>query len=170
MQNYLQSKEGEDSDIFEFMVEEVYKPLGMGPGVFTSLRTKDNNWQGQVYGGYGLWWIPDDLAKISTFLNNDHGMINGEQILNASFLDDAMQRDPTDRGVIRDGNGRYNNAFWADSYDLGCEIWIPQMYGYSGIVVTLIPNGTVYYYASDNQEFNSYAAIEESNKLIPMCP
>lgn len=174
MQNYLRSHEGKDADIFDFVVDEIYKPLKMGSGVFSTLRTRDNNWQGQPYGGYGLWWIPDDLAKITTFLNVDHGVIDGVQILDAGLLDDALQKDPKDRGVTRDGNGKYNNAFWADQYTLesgtGCSVWVPQMYGYSGIVVTLMPNGTAYYYASDNQEFTSTAAIRESDRIISMCP
>jgi len=170
MHNYLQSQAGEDTDIFEFMVDEVYAPLKLNPGVFSTLRTKDDNCQGQAYGGYGLWWVPDDLAKISTFLNINHGTISGKQILHPDLLDDALQRDPTDRGVIRDGIGRYNNAFWADEYNSdGCQFWVPHMYGYSGIVVSLMPNGTAYYYASDGQEFTSTAAIQESNKMISMC-
>jgi CubicO group peptidase (beta-lactamase class C family) len=173
MQNYLQTQASVDADIFDFVVEDVYKPLKMGPGVFTTLRTKDNNWHGQPYGGYGLWWIPDDLAKLTTFLNANHGMINGEQILQPDLLDDAMQRDPDDRGVDRDGKGKYNNAFWADEYSSrdgsNCDFWVPHMYGFSGILVSLMPNGTAYYYASDNQEFNSTAAIHESDGIISMC-
>ena len=79
----------------------------MGPGVFSTLRTAENNWQGQPYGGYGLWWIPDDLAKLGIFLNVNHGMIDGEQILHPDLLDDALQRDPKDRGVDRDRGGKY---------------------------------------------------------------
>jgi CubicO group peptidase (beta-lactamase class C family) len=162
-----------EADIFNFVVEEVYKPLKMGPGVFSTLRTKDDNWQGQPYGGYGLWWIPDDLAKLSMFLNVNHGMIDGEQILPPDRLDDALQRDPNDRGVDRDGTGKYNNAFWADPYTLpdgsGCTFWVPHMYGISGILVSLMPNGTAYYYASDNQEFISMPAIQESDGIISMC-
>ena len=170
LHNYLQSQEDASADIFEFMVDEVYAPLKMNPGVFSTLRTKDDNWNGQAYGGYGLWWVPDDLAKISTFLNREHGIINGKQILHPDLLDDALQRDSDDRGVIRDGNGRYNNAFWADEYNLdSCQFWVPHMYGYSGIVVSLMPNGTTYYYASDGQEFTSSAAIQESHQIISMC-
>lgn len=173
LQNYLVFQEGADADLYDFVVEEIYQPLGMGPGVFSTLRTRDDNWQGQPYGGYGLWWTPDDLAKISTFLNVDHGQIDGVQVLDPDMLDDALQRDPSDRGVTRDGVGRYNNAFWADQYTSeendGCSFWVVNMYGYSGIVVTLMPNGTTYYYASDNQEFSTYEAIRESDKLISMC-
>jgi CubicO group peptidase (beta-lactamase class C family) len=173
MGNYLISKEGPSADLFDFMVAEVYQPLNMGPGVFSTLRTKDDNWEGQPFGGYGMWWVPDDLAKLTTFLNVDHGAINGEQILHPDLLDDALQRDPTDRGVVRDETGRYNNAFWADRYTVGeaatCTVWVPHMYGISGIVISLIPNGTAYYYASDNGEFTSTAAIQESSNIIPLC-
>ena len=173
MQNYLRTKEGLEADIFQFVVDEVYRPLGLGPGVFSTVRTEDKNWTGQPVGGYGLWWIPDDLAKLTTFLNVDQGRIKGDQVLNPEQLAAALQRDPDDRGVVRDGNGRYNNAFWADTYSsvtkAGCSYWVPHMYGYSGIVVALIPNGTTYYYASDNQEFTTTNAIQESDRLIPIC-
>ncbi|MFQ5943162.1 MAG: serine hydrolase [Anaerolineales bacterium] len=109
LQNYLQSQEGSDADIFEFVVDEVYTPLNMNPGVFTTLRTKDDNRQGQPLGGYGMWWIPDDLAKIANFLNADSGAIDGEQFLHSEILATALQRDPADRGVDRNRNGKYNN-------------------------------------------------------------
>jgi hypothetical protein len=73
MHNYLQSQEGSDADIFQFVVDEVYMPIKVGPGAHTSMRTADNNWQGQAEGGYGLWWTRDDVAKIATLLNNEGG-------------------------------------------------------------------------------------------------
>ena len=174
MQNYLQTQDGENADIFEFVVDEIYKPLEMGPGVFSTLRTKDDNWQGQSYGGYGMWWTSDDLAKISNFLNADNGAINGEQILHPDLLAAALQRDPNDRGVDRGRYGKYNNAFWAGKYGKSngydCEFWVTEMQGYSGIVVVLMPNGSSYYYASDGRQFTWDAALWESNKIIPHCP
>jgi hypothetical protein len=172
MQNYLETLDGPDADIFEFVVDEVYKPLKMGPGVFSILRTKDNNWQGQPYGGLGIWWVPDDLAKISNFLNVENGTIGSVQILQPGMLSAALQHDPDDRGVDRDGQGKYNNAFWAYRYKTGfdCEFWVPEMLGYSGIVVALFPNGSTYYYASDNQEFTWDMALREADKIAPLCP
>ena len=172
MQNYLRGIEGDDADIFQFVVDEIYQPLGLGSGVYSTVRTMDDNWSGLSVGGYGLWWVPDDLAKLTTFLNNDQGKINGVEILDPDQLGAAMQDDPEDRGVVRDGDGRYNNAFWADEYyslDGLCRFWVPHMYGYSGIVVALIPNGTAYYYASDNQEFTTTRAIQASAEMIPVC-
>ena len=172
MQNYLETQDGDQADIFQFVVDEIYQPIGLGPGVNSIVRTRDNNWTGLPVGGTGLFWSPDDLAKISTLLNFDHGEIQGEQILDPVQLDAALQINSEDRGVRRDGDGRYNNAFWADEYtsqDGTCRFWVPHMYGYSGIVVALIPNGTAYYYASDNQEFNTTRAIQEAAELIPVC-
>ena len=174
LQNYLQSIEGPEADIFNFLVNEVFIPINVGPGAHTSARTKDNNWQGQPYGGYGLWWIQDDLAKITNFLNVDRGAVDGEQLLHPDYLAAALQLEPSDRGVEIDSRSKYNNAFWARVYDqqegFECEFWAPQMLGYSGIVVVLMPNGSSYYYASDNREFTWLDALKESDKIIPHCP
>jgi hypothetical protein len=174
MQNYLQTQEDPEADIYEFLVEEVFKPINIGPGAYTSQRTKDDNWQGQVLGGYGLWWIHDDIAKIAAFLNNDSGMVNGEQILHPDMLASTLQQNPADRGVDIDSGWKYNNAFWAQEFTskngYECEFWIPHMSGYSGITIALMPNGTTYYYSSDNREFTWFYAVKESNRLIPHCP
>ena len=174
MQNYLQTQQGSDADIYQFVVDEVYRPLGLGPGVFTTMRTADNGWQGEAEGGYGQWWIPDDIAKIGTFLIRDNGKINGGQILHPEILAAALQQDPDDRGVMIDSQRMYNNSFWANHYTpsngFDCEFWVPQMLGVSGNVVVLFPNGITYYYFSDNQEFTWDAALRESDKIIPLCP
>jgi len=171
MQNYLQSQRGPDADIFDFVVEEVYRPLGMGPGVMSTMRTADDDWQGQAEGGYGIWWTPDDIAKISTLLQNG-GQFEGEQLLHPRLLAAALQQDPDQRGVRISGFGMYKNAFWGDQYPenrFGCEVWIPTMQGVSGNVVALMPNGSTYYYFSDNKEFTWDVAVRESNKIKAFC-
>jgi CubicO group peptidase (beta-lactamase class C family) len=174
LQNYLQSRQGSQADIFQFVVDEIYRPLGIGPGAFSSMRTQDNNWQGQAEGGYGLWWTPDDIGKIAMLLNKDGGKINAEQILHPALLSAALQQDPSERGVRIDSRRMYNNAFWANRYSqadgFGCELWVVEMLGVSGNVVALMPNGITYYYFSDNQEFTWEAALWEANKMIPLCP
>ena len=173
LQNYLQSLEGPQADIFDFLVEEVFLPLHINPGTSSTLRTKDDNWQGQPYGGYGLWWGQDDIAKITNFLDVDGGAIGGEQLLQPEYLAAALQADPADRGVDIDSRSKYNNAFWARRFDkregYQCEFWVPHMLGYSGIVIVMMPNGSSYYYASDNREFTWLEAVKESNKIAPHC-
>ena len=174
LHNYLQTQGTPEADIFQFVVNEVYRPLGLGPGAYTTMRTADNDWQGQAEGGYGLWWIPDDIAKIGLLLNNQAGKINGEQILHPGLLVAALQQDPADRGVRIERQRMYNNAFWANRYTKAdgfkCEFWVPQMLGVSGNVVALFPNGIIYYYFSDNQEFTWDAALREADKILPLCP
>ncbi len=173
MQNYLQTRQGPSADIYQFVVDDVYRPLGLGPGAYTSMRTADNNWQGQAEGGYGQWWIPDDIARIGTFLIRDQGKINGKQILQPDLLAASLQQNPDDRGVQIDSQRMYNNSFWANHYTTAngfeCEFWVTQMLGVSGNVMALFPNGITYYYFSDNQEFTWDAALRESDKIIPLC-
>jgi hypothetical protein len=95
-------------------------------------------------------------------------------VLHPGLLEAALQRDPKDRGVKIDSRRMYNNAFWADHYTRSdgfeCEFWVPQMLGVSGNAVVLMPNGTTYYYFSDNKEFTWADAVRESNKMLPFCP
>ncbi|MCP4411473.1 MAG: beta-lactamase family protein [Gammaproteobacteria bacterium] len=173
MQNYVQTQESNATDIFNFIVDEVYKPIKMGPGAFSTARTEDNNWAGQAFGGYGLWWISDDIAKITTLLNVDNGKYNQQQLLNRGLLDTTMQLSPSDRGVTINASENYNNGFWATGYNttdgFSCAFWVTEMQGYSGIVVVMMPNGTTYYYASDNREFTWINAVRESDRIAPHC-
>ncbi len=172
MQNFLRNKEGASADIFQFVVDEVYKPIKMGPGVFSTTRTSENNWRGQPIGSFGMWWTADDVAKITALLNGG-GAHDGEQILHPALLAAALQREPGDRGVDIGPGAKYNNAFWSSRYGAPdgyrCDFWVPYMAGYSGDVVTLMPNHTAYYYFSDNREFTWGGAVRESNKIAPHC-
>jgi hypothetical protein len=175
MHNYLQSQEGANADIFQCLVDEVFKPVKIGPGAYTSLRTSENNWQGQAFGGYGLWWTQDEIAKIATLLNNNRGVASGMQILHPNLLASAMQDDPNDRGLDTGTGLKYNNGFWAKKFtpeefpEYTCTFWTPFMSGYGGIIVVMMPNGSTYYYFSDNNEFSWYSAVSESNKMISHC-
>ncbi len=173
LQNYLQAQEGPRADIFEFVVDEVFIPVGIGPGAHSTLRTSEDDWQGQPFGGYGLWWIQDDIAKVTTLLHNDGTLASGKQVLHPDLVATALQKDAADRGVRIDSNSQYNNAFWADKYgpadDYDCEFWVSEMLGYSGIAVVLMPNGSTYYYFSDNREFTWSDAVRASDSIIPHC-
>lgn len=174
MNNYLQTQEGSGADIFDMVRDEVYASINLSLGVST-VRT-DNASSGAPFGGYGLFWTRDDIAKIAKFLNNDNGYANGSQILHSAMLDDSMQRNPNDRGMTTSGTTafKYNNGFWAKDFGAAdgypCTFWTPFMSGYGGITVVMMPNGATYYYFSDNDEFSWYNAVHEANKLSPHCP
>ena len=177
MNNYLVQQQGSGADIFNFVRDEVYIPLHMSAGALTTLRT-ENSPDGAPFGGYGLFLTQDDIAKISLLLNNQNGIIDGNQVLEPSLMAASLQRDPNDRGLNTTGVPvfKYRNGFWAREWTPAenrrytCSFWTPFMSGYGGISVIMMPNSSTYYYFSDNNEFEWYNAVNESHKLSPMCP
>jgi CubicO group peptidase (beta-lactamase class C family) len=177
MNNYLVEQEGSGVDIFNFVRDEVYIPMHLSAGALTTLRT-DNNPDSVPFGGYGLFLTQDDIAKISLLLNNQNGSIDGIQVLEPDLLAASLQRNSNDRGLNTTGVPvfKYRNGFWAKEWtpsenrQYTCSFWTPFMSGYGGITVVMMPNGATYYYFSDNNEFDWYKAVNESNKLSPMCP
>ncbi len=175
MSEYVQTFAGGGVDIFDLLVQEVWKPLGVGPGAHTSLRTSDSGWQGETFGGYGLWFIADDLAKITDLVNVDGGQIGGAQVLNPASLDAAMQRDPADRGMLTTAATpfMYNNGFWALEFTQAqgypCDFWVPFMSGYGGITVAMMPSGATYWYVSDNAEYDWQDVIGAAHASVADC-
>ncbi|MFE2448878.1 hypothetical protein ACFXDF_43825 [Streptomyces sp. NPDC059426] len=175
MNNYLQDKAGSDADIFDMLRDDVLEPIGVGPDSLVSSRT-DNSPGGAPFGGYGMFWTQDSVARFAKFLNNDHGAVNGTQILDPTLLAATMQRTPQDRGMTTTGTKpmKYQNGFWgaeftsADNPAYTSPFYVPFMSGYGGITVAMMPNGATYYYFSDNNEFSWSAAVAEADKLAPM--
>lgn len=174
MQRFLHEQEGPEADIFELVVDEVYKPVGVGPGAHTTMRTSDNAWHGQPITGYGLFWTADDVAKLSTFVNINQGRLGTTQVLHRGLLDGAMQWAHNDPGPPTAWAFRYNNGFWARHFDAdavpeyGREFWVPHMVGWGGIIVALLPNGATYYYFNDNDDFAWSSAAIEAMRIRPL--
>lgn len=176
MQGYLQSQAGSSADIYDMLYNEVLAPIGVGPGAQTTLRTSDNNWQGRPFGGYGLWLIQDDIAKIIKLLNTDSGAYNGTQLLDSSLLASAMQKNSSDYGLATSNQPFvYNNGFWGHEFTTSdgypCSFRTPFMSGFGGISVIMMPNGSTFYVFSDNGDFNWYDVVQEShNNIGSNCP
>lgn len=168
LQNYL------GSDIFDFLVEQVFGPLKIGPGAHTSARTSENNWQGQAFGGYGLWWTVDDVAKLADVMQNRGRTPDGSQLLHPDLVATAMQRTP-DRGYLTGSGEYYRLGFWSSKFtpqvdpEFQCTFYTPYMSGTGGVTILMLPNGMTYYYFSDNGEFVWLDAVKESNRMRSQC-
>ncbi len=157
MQAFLRQQTGPDADIYrDLLVKPIWKKLALSPVAYKTRRTRDA--VAQPYTGWGLSFVPDDLARIARFINHDHGRIDGVDMLDAAALSAALQQDPSDPGLPAPGKDfRYNNGFWA--WNAGPvlkrkkPLWVPFMSGYGGISVVLMPNGMTYYYVSDNGQY-----------------
>ena len=145
----------------------------------------DNSANGKPFGGYGMFLIQDDIAKIGRFLNNSDGLINHAQVLDPTRLQESLFRtaNPSLLGLPVPDTGtpalpntfRYHNLFWAKHMtgrefpQYRCDFWVPFMSGYGGNSVLLLPNGATYYLFSDGNEFSWNTAVNEINKIAPLC-
>jgi hypothetical protein len=184
MNAYLERQRGSGADIFNSIRDSVYLPIHISRGGLSTLRT-DNSATGRPHGFNGLFVIRDDMVKIGRLLNNSGGAVGGRQVLDSARLAESLFRtaQPSTLGVavpdrgrpVVPGTFRYHNQFWAKHMTsaefphLGCDVWVTFMSGYGGNVVVLLPNGATYYVFSDGDEMVWYAAVEEINKIAPLC-
>ncbi|GAB3011047.1 choice-of-anchor D domain-containing protein [Bowmanella dokdonensis] len=174
MQQVVEANQGSQADYFrDMLVAEIYQPLGLSPLTWESKRTYDG--QAQVWGGYGLSLHGDDFLKVGAFLSLNSGQIGGQTMLDPTLLADALQQ-TSNRGLTTGtSSSRYQNGFWA--YDLSASTqvacanptWVPYMSGFGGIGLVMLPNGMVYYYVSDNNEYGFTKTVKELNKISPVC-
>lgn len=167
------AKVGADRDFYnDLLIDPVWRPLHLHPALDVVRRTYDAT--AEPFAGYGLTLTADDVAKLSIFLNDDHGMRKGRPILDQAMLSAALQQTPSDPGLRAGADDvRYHYGFWAWNAQaaLGCTqpAWIPFMSGYGGIVIALLPNGMTYYYVSDGNSFVFSRAVAEADKIRPFC-
>lgn len=166
MDNYYQG------DLFDKLVEEVYQPLKLSPTTFTTIRTQDD--KADPFWSHGMTWHADDMVKLGKVIN-DRGIINGQQVLNAAIMDDMLLKGG-DLGLeTYDSESTYLNGVW--TYDMGqrttplCPTgsWVSYMSGYGGIGVVMFPNGAIYYFVSDSNNYAFGNAEKEINKMSSVC-
>ena len=172
LQAYVKSLEGSTKDVYaDTIVAEQWNAINAGPTVKYTRRTYDTT--AQPFAGYGLVWQPDDVAKIGSYIGISQGVVGGTPLLDATLLNAALQKTPTDPGLSAGTDTRYNNGFWAYNVktSLGCanDRWVPFMSGFGGISVVLMPNNTVYYMFNDNAQFLWVDAVIQSAKIRAVC-
>lgn len=169
----LGARLGRDVDLYEELVwQPVFARLGLSPIARSVRRTHDS--VAQPLFGWGMYFQPDDIAKLALFLGPGRGRIDDEHLFDEAMFEAAMQRDPADRGLPADMEGmRYKGGFRALDVApwLGCSdsAWVIVLSGYGGIVMALFPNDTAYYYFSDGGTYRWMASARESHRLRPFC-
>tara|TARA_R110002049_G_scaffold54869_25_gene152438 strand:+ start:4168 stop:6288 length:2121 start_codon:yes stop_codon:yes gene_type:complete len=172
MRALLSRHTGHAVDIYsELIAMPLWQPLRLSAVAMTSRTTYDTT--AQALTGWGLTFIPDDIARIGEWLLQVASGTSTNAI-DRELLGAALQQNPDDRGLPTGTPGfRYNNGFWAHDIAgyIGCPqpVWVPFMSGYGGISVVLFPNNTLYYYFSDGYTQRWREAAVEINKLGNMC-
>jgi len=173
MDALLLSQGEEITDSFGWAVERIYKPAGLPPELFSSLRTWEDGGQnnGTAFGGYGMILTPQGIAQLSRFVL-DGGAVDGKQILHPDRLAETLFQDPEDVGApMNYYDWSYNNGMWG--YPLapwGCEGKVPTLFGVSGVTVMLAPNGVVYFAFNDMVEQPVVSILNQLDAISPLCP
>ena len=173
LQRLLQKREGPDASLWEMMQAEVYGPIGIRHmTAVTSFETDDR--PGVPHMGYGLYMNLDEIAKVTRLLHNE-GKHNGKQLLSPAKLAEALYQTPT-RGLPtgdsnEHGQNTYHMSLWHMPFrsDQGIEFSIPEMHGWGGIVVTLMPNGMTAFKIG-NAGYETMSMTEVANRLRPFKP
>jgi hypothetical protein len=193
---YLKSQQGSSADLFTMMKTDVYTPLNMSQGFMVTERTdnaQNPSTSGAITGApagyFGLFYNIDDMAKIGSFIDAGTGVINGNQVIDPTRLQDALYKTSNpgltvpcavttcNSSNLYDWHFVYNHNFWgkvvtnAEYSTIHCTTYptIPFMSGYGGITIMMFPNGATYYVQSDAYEFWIDAAITQIAKLSPIC-
>ena len=173
MDALLVREEVEWSDSFDFAVDRIYRPAGVSPDSFTTLRTWENGGQnnGTAFGGYGMLLTPQGLVRLSRFMG-DGGTLDGRQILHSDRLAETLFEDSSDTGApMNYYDWSYNNGMWG--YPLsswGCEGQVPIMFGVSGVTAMIAPNDVVYFAFNDEYEQPVVSVLGQLNAISPLCP
>ncbi|SVD82378.1 uncharacterized protein METZ01_LOCUS435232, partial [marine metagenome] len=92
MDAYLKSREGPEADMWRFLMEEVYAPIGIQHAPTNRLLEADGRLSLPQM-SQGSYPTLDDLARIGQLLHNG-GRSTGQQILHEGKLAEALYRSP----------------------------------------------------------------------------
>ena len=146
MDRLYQQREGEDGVLWQLMVDEVYRPIGIHHLSMT--RTRETEGLGTPMLAWGIYVSIDDIAKIAMLIQAG-GTHNGEQLLSKAGLAEALYETgihglPT--GASNEhGPKTYHLSLWQEPYITasGKVVHAPRMSGYGGNIVQLMPNGII---------------------------
>jgi len=171
MDAFLKSKEGPNAEIWEMVLMEVFKPIGIFHAPIMRTIEPDGS-KGLLIFGYGLYPNVDDVAKLSILLQNG-GRHRGRQLLHSGRLAEALCRTnvtglPTGE---RDKYGEvtYYLAFNGLPYRFkdGRVRRIPVSTGFGGNHWVLLPNGVTTFRFCDANKYGVGSMIDVAEAICP---
>lgn len=151
LEKFLQGKEGDDATLDQMLREEVFEPIGIYH--LPANHTIENEGQsGHLKTEFGYYPTLDDLAKIA-LLYEKHGKWDGHQILNRQLVDSLLpKQDPPEMALpkAKEEDNEFGTRFYAMNWHIepyrtseGCQLYLPNMEGFGGNLVTLMPDHVV---------------------------
>jgi len=172
MSELLRRRAGRDKDLYrDRIVADLWRPLRLSALTYETRRSRDE--VAQPFGGWGLLFQRDDVARLGPWLAQGGGRIGRAPLLDPGLLAAALQKDEAGHPAGSPGLA-YRGGFW--SLDVapyvGCnhELRVPFMVGFGGIVVALFPNGVTYYHFADGGSERWAHAIRGADRIRTLCP
>ena len=178
MYAFLKTREGPDANLWDMVITEVLEPIGLFHAPMMHTRERDGG-RGVPIMAVGYFPTVGEIAKIAGLFQGG-GAYQGRQLLSATKLSEIFPgvaapglSVPWDNAF---GRYRYHMSFWYMPFrgSGDCLVWIPEMLGFGGNVVTLMPNGMTGIRLSDayrgspgQSEGESMARLADS--LEPFC-
>jgi CubicO group peptidase (beta-lactamase class C family) len=171
MDSFLKSMEGTDADIWDMVLEEVFRPIGIYHAPI--MRTVESDGDRGIPQFYiGLYPTVDDVAKVAILLRNG-GQHQGQQLLHPGKVAEALRKTdvsgfPT--GEFNEyGEGTYHSSFWSMPYRsmAGDLLQIPYMSGFGGNRVILNPNGIITFQFADAHVYGFESMVRVADGMEP---
>jgi CubicO group peptidase (beta-lactamase class C family) len=143
MDNYIKKKEGKAASIWTMLSKEVFEPIGIHAAPINETLELAGR-QGQPLMAFGYYPTVSDIVRIARLYQN-FGAYHARQLLYAPTIERVFSRTsapglPTGKHTPF-GEIFYFNTFWKVPYSTrqGCKLYYPQMEGWGGTVVALLP-------------------------------
>jgi CubicO group peptidase (beta-lactamase class C family) len=183
LENLFEKREGlprQHANLWRMLRSEVYRPIGVSAAP-TNMTVEPRPGGPRAWGHpmmvYGYYPTLDDLAKIAMLYQN-HGAWNGRQILHRSLVDRLLTRPNPAPGALPasdDGSHWYLTDWHIMRLEsaAGCTRYVPQMEGWGGNTVTVLPGDTTLIRMRNNWVGDPSDPQVEINALAdalaPMC-
>lgn len=171
MDGFLKTKEGPEADIWEMVLTEVFKPIGIFHAPIMRTIETDGR-KGLPIFGYGLYPNVDDVAKLSILLQNG-GRHQGRQLLHSGRLAEALCRTNV-TGLATGERDKYGEvtyylAFNGLPYRFKDDRVrrIPVSTGFGGNHWVLLPNGVTTFRFCDANKYGVSSMIDVAEALCP---
>jgi len=179
MDAFLKSREGPGANLWEMMIDQVLRPIGLSYAPIMHSRAADGG-RGVPIMGWGLYPTLDEMAKIAGIYQSG-GVHEGQRLLSEKWLRTVFATEvQPGLPVLWDnahGAYRYRSSFWLMPYRGagGCFVWIPEMLGYGGNIIALMPNRMIAIRLSDASEgsagqYQGESMARLSDHIEPFCP
>jgi CubicO group peptidase (beta-lactamase class C family) len=143
MDNYVKRKEGATASVWTMLLREVFEPIGIHDAPINETLEPAGR-ERQPLMAFGYYPTVSDMVRIGRLYQN-LGAFQGQQLLYAPKIKDIFAR-TTAPALLTGGHTPfgeifYFNTFWKVPYSTphGCKLYYPQMEGWGGTVIALLP-------------------------------